>query len=421
MTTEDTQTHEATQASPPPQPPPARPYPPLSALRRSRTDRKLAGVSGGLGRYAGVDPLIFRILFVLLTFFGGTGLLLYAAAWLLVPADGEAESEGQRLFNGRSSSSVSTVIAIVVVIVLGLAATGAMFDTGPGLGGLGVLIVIGVIVVLLFRNGQRPVVDSSSGVPYAPAYGPVPPPEPGAFGQTPGTAYAQPSPGYVPPGPPTYTAPTAPYLPPPPGPAKEKSVLGRVTVSIALIGTGLMVAWNSVSDDDFKVVAIFATALAVVAVGLIVGAFLGRARGLILLGILLTIATSISGAVDQHVEGGVGERTWVPTTVAEAERPFRLGVGDAELDLTGLPPGSAVDVDVSVGMGELRVIVPDDARVVVDGSVGAGTMRLFEERTRDGTGLSDRTTSDPSPGAAPGAPLLTIDAEVGLGELEVRR
>ena len=420
MTTDDTQTHEATQASPPPQPPPARPYPPLSELRRSRTDRKLAGVSGGLGRYAGVDPLIFRILFVLLTFFGGTGLLLYAAAWLLVPADGEAESEGQRLFNGRSSSSVSTVIAIVVVLVLGLAATGAMLDTGPGVGGLGVLIVIGVIVVLLLRNGQRPTVDGASGGPYAPAYGPVPPPEPGAFGQTPGTAYAQPAPGYVPPGPPTYLAPTAPYLPPPPGPPKERSVLGRVTVSVALIVVGLMVGWNSVAEKDFKVVAIFGTALAVVAAGLLVGAFAGRARGLILLGILLTIATSVSAAADQHVGAGVGERTWAPTTVAEAERPFRLGVGDAELDLTRLPAGSTVDVDVRVGVGELRVIVPEDARVVVDGSVGAGTMQLLDGPSFDGTDL-ERSLTSAAPGGATSGTVITIDAELGLGDLEVRR
>ena len=424
MTTDDTQTQQVPPAPPPPGPAPARPYPPLSELRRSRTDRKLAGVSGGLGRYAGVDPLIFRILFVLLTIFGGTGLLLYAMAWLLVPADGERESEGQRLFNGRSTSSVSTVIAIVVVIVLGLAATGAMLDTGPGIGGLGVLIVIGVVVVLLLRNGQRPAVDhdpNASNAPYAPAYGPVPPPEPGDFGQTPGTAYAQPSPGYVPPGPPTYTAPTAPYQPPPSGPPKEKSVLGRVTVSTALIVVGLMVAWNSVSDDDFKVVSVFATALAVLAVGLLVGAFAGRARWLILLAIPLTIAAGISHAADREFPRGVGERTWVPTTVQDAERPFRLGIGDAELDLTRLPGGSDVDVETRLGVGSLRITVPSDARVVVDGEVGAGDMQLFDEPDTDGTDLRGEATSEPASGVADSGTLIHIDAEVGLGQLEVRR
>lgn len=428
MTTDDTKTQQPppgpAQPSPQPQPPQGRPYPPVSELRRSRSDRKVAGVSGGLGRYAGVDPLIFRILFVLLTLFGGTGLLLYAAAWLLVPADGEQESEGQRLFNGRSSSSLSTAIAIVVVLILGLAAVGALIDTGPGLGGLGVLIVIGVIVVLLLRNGQRPAVDNYSAVPgdpYAPAYGPVPPPEPGAFGQTPGTAYAQPSPGYVPPGPPTYGAPSPPYQPPPPGPPKEKSVLGRLTVSAALIVVGLMVAWNSGSDDDFKIVTVFASALAVVAGGLLVGAFVGRARWLILLAIPLTIATGISHAADDDFNAGVGERTWVPTTVAEAERPFRLGIGDAELDLTRLPAGSEVDVEARLGVGSLRITVPEDARVVVDAEVGAGDLQLFDEPDTDGTDLRRETTSAPAPGVTDSGTLITIDAEVGLGDLEVRR
>ena len=424
MTTEDTQTPPP--QPPPPQPsPPSQPYPPIAALRRSRTNRKLFGVAGGLGRYAGVDPLIFRILFVVLTFFGGSGLLLYALAWLLVAEDGEQESEGQRLLHGRTSrSTVSTVVAGVVALILGLVLMGTLLDTGPGLGGVGALVVVAVLAVLLLRNGRHPLANGypdAQNAPYTPAYGPVPPPEPGAFGQTPGTAYAQPSSAYLPPGPPTYTAPTAPYQPPPPGPPRDKSVLGRVTVSAALIVVGLMVAWNSVSDDDFKVVSVFATALAVVAAGLLVGAVVGRARGLIWLGILLTIATGISHAADQDFNGSVGERTWVPTTIAAAERPFRLGIGDAELDLTRLPAGSTVEVVARVGVGELRVIVPTDARVVVDGEVGAGTLTLLDEETLDGTDLKDSTTSTLPSGQTGSGTLITLDAEVGLGELEVRR
>ena len=97
MTTEETQT--------PPQAPPAGGYPPISALRRSSVDKKLLGVAGGLGRYANVDPLIFRILFVVLTFFGGSGILLYALGWLLMPKDGENESEGQRVLRGHTTGS----------------------------------------------------------------------------------------------------------------------------------------------------------------------------------------------------------------------------------------------------------------------------------------------------------------------------
>ena len=60
----------------------------LGRLRRSRSDRKVAGVAGGLGRHLDIDPLILRVAFVVLVFFGGAGLIVYAACWLLVPEDG---------------------------------------------------------------------------------------------------------------------------------------------------------------------------------------------------------------------------------------------------------------------------------------------------------------------------------------------
>ena len=111
-------------------------------------------------------------------------------------------------------------------------------------------------------------------------------------------------------------------------------------MSLALIVVGVLIAWNAASDDDVKAVAILASALAVVAAGLLVGAFRGRARGLIVLGILLSIATSATAVADSHLVGGVGERDWAPRTVASAEqRDYRLGIGEGRLDLTRLPAG----------------------------------------------------------------------------------
>jgi PGF-CTERM protein len=173
-------------------------YPPLSALRRSRSDRKALGVAGGLGQWAGVDPLVFRVLFVVLTVFGGSGLLLYALGWLLVPEDGESESEAQRLVNGRSRSSAATVIGILVVLVIGIAATGWFIDSGPGFGGLGALVAVIAIVVLISRNHRDGPV-SGTGPGTVPAGPPPAPAEPGAYGQTPGTAYvAAPAPAAQP-------------------------------------------------------------------------------------------------------------------------------------------------------------------------------------------------------------------------------
>lgn len=56
----------------------------MKKLYRSETDRKLAGVCGGLGEYFDIDPVIFRIAFVALFFVGGFGLLLYLIMWLAV-------------------------------------------------------------------------------------------------------------------------------------------------------------------------------------------------------------------------------------------------------------------------------------------------------------------------------------------------
>jgi phage shock protein PspC (stress-responsive transcriptional regulator) len=56
-------------------------------ITRSTTDRKVAGVSGGLGSYFGVDPLLVRIGFVVTTLFTGAGLLAYLAMMVLVPND----------------------------------------------------------------------------------------------------------------------------------------------------------------------------------------------------------------------------------------------------------------------------------------------------------------------------------------------
>ena len=54
-------------------------------LRRSRTDKMVAGVCGGLGKYFGLDSTILRLVFVLLMIFAGTGLLAYLIMWLVIP------------------------------------------------------------------------------------------------------------------------------------------------------------------------------------------------------------------------------------------------------------------------------------------------------------------------------------------------
>lgn len=56
-------------------------------LTRSRSNRQLAGVCGGLGQYFGIDPTLLRMAFVLMVIFGGTGLLLYIILALVIPEE----------------------------------------------------------------------------------------------------------------------------------------------------------------------------------------------------------------------------------------------------------------------------------------------------------------------------------------------
>ena len=62
---------------------------PVRRVRRSRDDRKVAGVAGGIARHFDVDATLVRLAFVALALFGGSGLLFYAIAWVIIPCDDE--------------------------------------------------------------------------------------------------------------------------------------------------------------------------------------------------------------------------------------------------------------------------------------------------------------------------------------------
>lgn len=84
-------------------------------LYRSRRERVIAGVSGGLGEYFGIDPVWIRIGFVLLTIGGGAGVLIYLIMWLLVPEapEGYLPPEGAR----RGAINGAAVIGLVFMVV----------------------------------------------------------------------------------------------------------------------------------------------------------------------------------------------------------------------------------------------------------------------------------------------------------------
>jgi phage shock protein PspC (stress-responsive transcriptional regulator) len=120
---------------------------------RSSTDRVIAGVGGGLGRYLGVDPVVIRLALIVLLFFGGAGVVLYLAAWLIVPADDKAEAN----FSGRDVARRTGAVLGILFLTL-IAAGGGFwgFAAGGGTATAIVVIVAGVLLVgAAFTRGAR--------------------------------------------------------------------------------------------------------------------------------------------------------------------------------------------------------------------------------------------------------------------------
>jgi phage shock protein PspC (stress-responsive transcriptional regulator) len=145
---------------PPPPPPPG---PPARAqLRRSRTDKILGGVSGGLAEYSGIDALLWRVGFVALALAGGAGVVVYLLLWLLMPAGPmyygtPAEPRVKAPAGPRSPVPGMTVAALLIVVgLLALINRFTGWDLGPR-GFLGAaLLVVGLgLVAAAFTGGRR--------------------------------------------------------------------------------------------------------------------------------------------------------------------------------------------------------------------------------------------------------------------------
>ena len=108
-------------------------------LHRSRTDRVLFGVCGGLGKYFEVDPVIFRILFVILFFIDGAGFIGYLIMALVIPSEGsiakndnmrsEVEDAAQRI--GKSAEGFANKME-----------TGELIPGGKTSNYLGIFIIL---------------------------------------------------------------------------------------------------------------------------------------------------------------------------------------------------------------------------------------------------------------------------------------
>lgn len=88
----------------------------MKRLYKSRQDRIIDGVCGGIGEYLGIDPVIVRIIFLLLFFMGGIGLLLYIAGMLIIPPNPE-DKEKQPVESQKKTSSILFIFGLLLVII----------------------------------------------------------------------------------------------------------------------------------------------------------------------------------------------------------------------------------------------------------------------------------------------------------------
>jgi phage shock protein PspC (stress-responsive transcriptional regulator) len=320
-------------------------------LTRSRTDRVIGGVCGGLGRYFNVDPLLFRIGAVALIFLGGAGVLLYLAALLLVPNEDQAEALAPGATNSNRALVIAAVVVLLVIAFPFLLVGGAVV-AGVGIP-LAVLVGAGVLVWWLV-SGEGPSGEA--------------------------------------------------------GEIARRAALG-IGILILCFVLFFVAGFGAAAGPDWLVPGLVILGGA----GIAIGAFLRPVRWLVLPAMTIAIAAGVVAAANIDLDGGIGQREYRPGSSVDLRDHYQLGIGELVVDLrdTDLPKGD-VPLDLDVGIGEARVIVPDNVCVVTDADIGVGNVHVLG---RDHGGV-DVAYQD-APEAKPTTTRLLVHGDVGVGELRV--
>lgn len=245
----------------------------------------------------------------------------------------------------------------------------------------------------------------------------------------------------------SYTAPYAPYGPyatsapePPEPPAvaspapprrpKERSILGRVTFSAAVLAVGLLTLLDALIPGRIAAGAYFAIPLAVIGVGLLIGTVRGRARWLAWIGVPLALMLGMASvAIDddgpRHQRDRIGGMdrfgqavNWRPTTAGAIAGSYDTEVGTATLDLRKVDFASSepITTELTGEVGSIRVLLPPRVDVQLTTEVEFGRLTTFGQ-TVDGASLN-RTLVDYGQGGPGGGQLeLTVKMESGTAEV----
>jgi phage shock protein PspC (stress-responsive transcriptional regulator) len=426
-------------------------------------DRWIGGVSSGIAERMGIDPLIVRGIFIVLTLFAGIGVLLYGLGWALLPEpDGRIHT--QEAGAGRWSTGMTGALITSIVGLTGMG--GGFWGWGhDGFGFFWALFWIGGVIYLIYfltqRNKNRSGAPVNSAAAGSAAYGyagsgyagsgsPTATAAASSFAagsQTPTQPYT------VPPTPdaiPSYgssepygsktsskarygsTTPTGTYgggLPPrrptpvpAPVPAPKPRPSGpgapavAITAGLALLAGGALKALdagNLIELGSSANAVVWAAGAAVLGLGILLAGLRGRTSGI--LGFFAVVALIVGGVFSAVPNGDrfrFQDADWNPVSIEQARQGFQITGGRGTVDLTGLnlnpPLGTDVVIPLDATASNLTVVIPGSVPVDVRADMTLGNLN---EGTGSRGGITSRQSSYNSD--KPGARLiLQIDGTV---------
>ena len=202
-------------------------------------------------------------------------------------------------------------------------------------------------------------------------------------------------------------------------PARDRSPvvvpIGTLTAGALLVVCGVLYLLEDAGLVGVSWRLVGSVALTVIGISLVAGGWWGRPRGLIVTGSILCVVLLVATVVVVPIRGGFGSFEVNPTELGEVFNGYHLAAGTVVLDLRDVEIETSREVRVSVGAGQLRVVVPFGVEVQVVARVGFGKVVVFDD-AGSGVAVERSFVSD---GTASGSWVLDLD--VGFGKLSVEQ
>lgn len=365
-------------------------------LYREPDDRRLAGVCSGLADFLGLDPTVVRLLAVSLVLLAGAGLVLYAVAAVVIPERPETVARVRAEQFSTTDVTTPPMLALLVLALSLVVVLDRDWFPGPLVG----FTLMAVGVWLLAKNSGG---SSSTG-----------------SGDTTTVTADAASEGEFSPPEAEEASPTGPQGEvPPPVPPWGFGVIAVVVLTVSVVGLAQF-ALNGWIELDVGTV--LGGGLVAAGLILVVGAWWGRARALIGLGMPLLLVVLLAHMIDMPLDAEAEDRTVVVDSAAELQGRYEILAGHLTVDLRELPASvlqrDLDPLEATVGIGQMTVLVPERATASIDADVRAGQLTVVPSGVEsEGIGIHRDVRIEGDEGAG----QLGLQIQLGIGDLEVTR